>query len=94
MGRDVVHREKPEDSVKRYSNRNRSRGCTAATGTWTRGWPGREDAWVRRARCCPESGRGSRDRRLGRAPGYEGLDARGPQRPATVDGNGASVVDP
>lgn len=61
---------------------------------WTHGGPGRKDAWVRRVRCCPGNGRDSQDRRPDRAPGDEEWDARGPPRPVTVDGNGASAVDP
>lgn len=61
---------------------------------WTHGGPSRKDAWVRLVRCCPGNGRGSQDRRPDQAPGDEEWDARGPPRPATVDGNGASAVDP
>lgn len=63
------------------------------TGTSCRG-PGRVDAGVRRARCCPESGRGRPGRRPDRAPGDGGWDDRGLPRPVKAGGNGASVGDP
>lgn len=60
------------------------------TRTSCRG-PGRVDAGVRRAHCFPESDRGRPNRRLDRALGDGGWDARGLPRPVEADDNVASA---
>jgi len=56
--------------------------------------PGREDAGVRRARCCPGNDRGHPDRRRGRVPDDAEWDARGRPRSARADGNAVFAGSP
>lgn len=54
----------------------------------------REDAWVRRARYCPESGRGRPGMRPDRVPDDEAWGARVPPRPVEADDSAVSAGDP